>query len=243
MPGAATATRPCGQAGGDAAGGWTCGLHHGAVSPGTRPLCQAPRAMAPGGAMARLAGGPRYAACVSVRRFCFLRCSPLQSPSPPASAPLMDMATDRTPSARAPLASHSSDFFVWSDRRNNKENRDPHTGHDTEARRLLGSPLTPGAEAAAARDAAMTATTPGAWRGRLPTAGGSSCCPPPLLPARSAPGVYPRLAHQARQSQTPRSQTAQVGGPCGGGLWRHVPVLAGRQKGCLPVSPSLLRPS
>ena len=100
----------------------------------------------------------------------------------------MDMAREMTPSARAPGPSHSSDFFVWADRSTNKENRDPNTGDDAEARRLLGSPLTPGAEAAAARDAAMTATTPGAWCWPHLTGGGSSCCAPITLPD-------PRLTH------------------------------------------------
>ena len=72
-----------------------------------------------------------------------------------------DVATDTTPLTRGTVP---SDFFVFSD---SKENLDPQNGHQTSARRIAGSPLTPGAEAAAARDAAMTATTPGACAQRL----------------------------------------------------------------------------
>lgn len=54
--------------------------------------------------------------------------------------------------------STSGRFSVWAD----KENVNPVTGILTRAQRAAGSPLTPGAEAAAARDAGMTATTPGA---------------------------------------------------------------------------------
>ena len=61
-------------------------LHHGAVPPGTRPLCQTPRAMAPGGAMVRLGG--RAPVCGSRFRppFCFIELQPSSSPSPAAAS-------------------------------------------------------------------------------------------------------------------------------------------------------------